>query len=395
MRKWILVLAFGLLVGCKDSDDKKPASPEKAAAKKDDDDAAPGPFVVLKEDAAKRAGIQVDDLELRPIPRELTVYGRLEEDPSASFSVRAPASGTLRTTANRAWPAIGESLAAGTVFGAVEIRLAVTDKLALNTQLAQARAEAASADAALAAAKVVLERLRKLNADDKNVSDKAVQEAAAKVAAEEARGAGARALIQTLESAVSATGATRPLVAERPGDVMELLAQPGESVEPGTPILRLAKLDHLLAHIDVPMGEHLPASTAARITPAGFEDRPALAAERVGQTLLYKVASAIAAGTELRPGMAVTARLPLPGGSQSGIVIPRSAVVQWDGRFWAYVRDEDDKTKYARRAVPIDRPVAEGFVVAAGFSKGDDLVIVGAQTLLSEEFKSRNEADSN
>ena len=39
--------------------------------------------------------------------------------------------------------------------------------------------------------------------------------------------------------------------------------------------------------------------------------------------------------------------------------------------------------------------LALGFVVAAGFGKGDDLVIVGAQTLLSEEFKSRNEADSN
>ena len=385
----LTVFALGLLVSCKGPDDKN--APAASAAKKDDDDAGGSSGVVtLKEDAAKRAGIQVDDIELSSITREMVVYGRLEEDPSASFAVRSPASGTLRSAAGRGWPVIGESLSAGTAFGAVEVRLAVTEKLALNTQLVQAKAELASAEAAAKAAKVVHERLHRLNADDKNVSDKAVQEAAAKVVAEETRAAGARVMIQTLEAAVASTGNSRALVAERAGDVMELLAQPGESVEPGTPILRLAKLDHLLARVDVPMGEHLPASTAARITPAGFEDRPALAGERVGQTLLYKVG-----GADLRPGMAVTVRLPLAGEAQKGIVIPRSAVVQWDGRYWAYVRDEDHKDKYVRRAVPVDRPFGNGFVVAAGFSKGDDLVIVGAQTLLSEEFKSRNEADTN
>ncbi len=394
MSRWIvLVLAAGLLAGCKGDDDKKKAeAPAAAKAKGDDDDAGGSSGVVtLKEDAAKRAGIKVDDIELSSIAREMVVYGRLEEDPSASFAVRSPASGTLRVAPGRGWPVIGESLAAGTAFGAVEVRLAVTDKLALNTQLVQAKAELASAEAAANAAKVVHERLRRLNSDDKNVSDKAVQEAAAKVVAEETRAAGARVMIQTLESAVASTGNSRALVAERAGDVMELLAQPGESVEPGTPILRLAKLDHLLARVDVPMGDHLPVSAAARITPAGFEDRPALVGERVGQTLFYKVGG----GADLRPGMAVTVRLPLPGEAQKGIVIPRSAVVQWDGRYWAYVRDEDDRDKYVRRAVPIDRPLGNGFVVAAGFSKGDDLVILGAQTLLSEEFKSRNEADTN
>ncbi len=388
-RVWVLVVGVGLLVGCRDADDKKPSA--ASAAKKDDDDAGSSGVVTLKADAAKRAGIKTDDIELSAIAREMVVYGRLEEDPSASFAVRSPASGTLRVAAGRGWPAIGESLGAGTVFGAVEVRLGVTDKVALSTQLAQARAELASANAALAAAKVAHERLRKLNADDKNVSDRVVQEALARVSAEEARVAGTGVLIQTLESGLGSLGNARALVAERAGNVMELLAQPGESVEPGTPILRLAKLDHLLARVEVPMGEHLPTSGGARVIPAGFDDRPALVGERVGQTLLYKVAS----NAEVRPGMAVSVHVALPGATHQGIVIPRSAVVQWDGRYWAYVRDEDNKEKYVRRAVPIDKPVAGGFVVAAGFGKGDDLVIVGAQTLLSEEFKSRNEADSN
>ena len=385
----VLVMAAGLLVGCKDTDDKKPSA--ASAAKKDDDDAGSSGVVTLKADAAKRAGIKTDDIELSSIAREMVVYGRLEEDPAASFAVRSPASGTLRVATGRGWPVIGESLGSGVQFGFVEVRVAVNDKVALTTQLAQAKAELASANTAMAAAKTALERLRKLNADDKNVSDRVVQEAAAKVSAEEARAAGAGALIQTLESGLGSFGNARALVAERAGDVMELLAEPGEQVEPGTPILRLAKLDHLLAKVEVPMGEHLPSSGGARVIPAGFEDRTALVGERVGQTLLYKVA----ANAEVRPGMAVSVHVALPGATQQGIVIPRSAVVQWDGRYWAYVRDEDNKEKYVRRAVPIDKPVAGGFVVAAGFGKGDDLVIVGAQTLLSEEFKSRNEADSN
>jgi hypothetical protein len=39
--------------------------------------------------------------------------------------------------------------------------------------------------------------------------------------------------------------------------------------------------------------------------------------------------------------------------------------------------------------------VPEGFLAARGFETGDRLVVTGAQSLLSEEFKSKNEADTN
>ena len=95
----------------------------------------------------------------------------------------------------------------------------------------------------------------------------------------------------------------------------------------------------------------------------------------------------------LRPGTAITAWFPNGAGSRQSLVIPRSAVVQQDGRTWAYVQTGDDR--FERRAVPLDQPSGNGYVVTRGFAAGDKIVTTGAQTLLSEELKSSNEADQN
>ena len=97
-------------------------------------------------------------------------------------------------------PRSAKSVAAHTEFGVIEPRLQLTDRIALNTQLATARAELNASLSASAAAQVAYDRARTLNADNKNVSDRAVQEAAARLAAEKTREAGARSLIQVLES---------------------------------------------------------------------------------------------------------------------------------------------------------------------------------------------------
>ena len=75
------------------------------------------------------------------------------------------------------------------------------------------------------------------------------------------------------------------------------------------------------------------------------------------------------------------------------MLIPRSAIVQQDGRQWVYVQSKADR--FTRRPVSTDRPVQAGYIVTRGFESGDKLVVTGAQTLLSEEFKSKNEADTN
>ncbi|HXQ14827.1 MAG TPA: hypothetical protein VN814_09420 [Caulobacteraceae bacterium] len=68
---------------------------------------------------------------------------------------------------------------------------------------------------------------------------------------------------------------------------------------------------------------------------------------------------------------------------QSGVVLPRTAVVRFRGADWVYVRTSP--TAFERRLA--QSPVAEedGLFVAQGFASGDELVVQGAQALFAAE----------
>ena len=282
-----------------------------------------------------------------------------------------------------------------TLVGSIEPRLAPADRITLGDRLSSARADAASGRAALAAAEAALNRARTLNADDKNVSDRAVQEAEARVAAERARVTGADRSIGLIESSLtSMNGAAAPLELDRGGQVVEALVHPGESVEAGQPIMRVARFDRLLARVDVPAGDIVAGGVAAAgIVPLGYENRPvrgervALAAavdpKTQGQAFLFRVPDP---SFTLRPGLSVTAYLETPGAPRKGVVIPRAAVVRQSGKTWVYVRTAADQ--FARREVNLEDPTAEGWF-SRSLSPGDRVATTGAQTLLSEEFKSQ------
>jgi hypothetical protein len=70
-----------------------------------------------------------------------------------------------------------------------------------------------------------------------------------------------------------------------------------------------------------------------------------------------------------------------------GALVPDRAVVQWDGLTWVYRRRGEGR--YERRPVPIDRPMAQGWLAAGDLKAGDTIVVTGAQQLLSEEFRAR------
>lgn len=392
-RRGLMVVLAVMLAACGGKDDKPVEAKAAAEAKADDDDApkAGARGVTLKKADQAKAGIRTEELEMQSVASETVAYGRLEEDPSFGFVVRAPYSGILRAST---WAGLGQQLAAGTILGTLEARVSTAERLSLQAQLASARAELNAATEAQKAAQAALNRATALNADNKNVSDRVVEEATARVAAEKVRGDGARALIQTLEN----PSEVRSIRLERGGEVLEVLVQPGESVEQGAPLLRLGQPEHLLARIEIPVGERVPGNGDIRIVPAGHEAQPAIAGTRValgaasaqGVALLYRLAHG---APDLRPGIAVTAHLPQAGGAGKSLVIPRTAVVQQEGRAWVYVQISEER--FDRRPVPLDRPAGNGYVVTRGFADGDKIVVTGAQTLLSEEFKSSNEADSN
>ncbi len=357
------------------------------------------PLIKLEKDAQGRIGLEVAALSPCSFLPQLTAYGRLQEDPSAGFELRAPVAGTLRAAPQRGWPSIGEVPGLGTTVGMVEPRLTSVERLTLTDRLNAARSEAAAAGAALEASRAALERTRALNADNKNMSDRALQEAEARVKTDEAKREAALETTRLLESSLrvppgSASGIS-PLVIEKDGEVTAVLAQPGESVESGQVLMRVQRFDRLLARVWIPAGQSVPSSLAsARLEALGHESTPlrgvriaagsATDPETQGLYLLFRVESPL---RDLRPGLAVTAYLTLEGKPRSGVIIPESAVVRTAGKMWAYVKSGDDM--FVRKEVSADTPTGHGWFVTRGFAAGDRIVTVGAQMLLSEELKSQ------
>jgi len=352
-------------------------------------DESGNPVLKLDKETQERAALKVEEVKEALLPNEMAAYGRFQEDPSRALTLRAPAAGIARKAADREWPRLGEVVAAGSVVATLEPRFTPVERLDLQSRLATAQADVASTTASLEAAKAAYERTRTLNAEDKTASDRSLQEADARVKAETAR-------LKAASETVAAVETARPLslTVERGGEVVELTAQPGEAVESGQPILRVAKYDRLFAKIALPAGSRPPGDVAgARILPAGREDRilegrrTAMAPsdpQLLGETFLFSVE---AGDVLLRPGMALTAYLRLPGDPTKGVLLPRSAIVRQEGALWAYVRTAEDK--FTRRQVVNAAPVEAGWFVAEGFKPGDAVVSAGAQMLLSEELKAK------
>jgi len=97
----------------------------------------------------------------------------------------------------------------------------------------------------------------------------------------------------------------------------------------------------------------------------------------------------------LRPGMALTAWLELPGKPRAGFAVPRSAVLRHDGRSWVYVQRENDI--YVRIPISLEAPLSadDGWFIteAGGLADDDPVVVLGASSLLSEELKAQGGAE--
>jgi len=153
----------------------------------------------------------------------------------------------------------------------------------------------------------------------------------------------------------------------------------------------LAAQETALVRVDLPMGEQLPAAPmGGRIAPLGTPEHlsdaqylgPAPSADAQTQSrgvlLLVKV-------DPPPPGTAVLAWLVIPGQSQSGVVVPRTAILRHEGRTFVYLQTAEDT--FERKAVTLGRPAGDGWFVGQGFGPQDKVVVVGAQELLSEELK--------
>ncbi len=355
-------------------------------------------IVVLTPEALEAAGVATANAAAREATDEVAAFGTLVADPSRVSVLRAPLAGTLAARDASSWPAVGSHVDAATSIGTLAPRTAplTTAELAdLQAKLAAARADEKGIQAELDAAKAALDRARKLNALDKGVSDQAVESAAALVTAGEAKLAAALASVAIFEKAAQASGALvlepLPLFAPRTGEVIAVLAQPGESVEAGQEIARVADFTELLADVRLPLDRASGAApTKARVVVNGGGAAAAsLDAIVVGPS---PESDALAPMVRLRvraqrggvrPGLGVTAWLESGGAPQKVLAVPASAVVRYASRSWVYV--ETGKGRFTRRAVTIVRTDGDFVLVSAGVDAGSKVVAVGAMTLLSQE----------
>ena len=234
-------------------------------------------------------------------------------------------------------------------------------------------AGAGKAKAALDATREEYGRMKTLY-EEKNVSGKAFQSAEASFRADEADYAAASDILRSVGlSADQQWGGTI-----------------GGWIKSGSrPFLRLARREDALLQVTLPQGY------TANIAPAGLKViSPSGKAARVrfispspitdpriqGMSFFY-AASAKESG--LIPGMSASAAFP-SGPPVSGLLVPASAVVWWQGRAWAYVKTGADA--FTRREVPTGEPADGGWFVPEGFSPKDSIVVKGAETLLSQEF---------
>lgn len=352
--------------------------------------------VRMEEETQHRVGLRVEPVSAEMLRPQSVAFGSLQEDPSATFTLRAPLAGSVMAGPAPNWPKLGRQMRDGEKVGELAPRVGPIERIDLASRLASAHGDVEDAQASLEALRTSLASKQQLNAGgQKIISDQMLQEAEARFKSQEARLRAAQETVKTIEASMSGNSRTMEvldLVLPRGGRVVEVLVQPGESVENGQSLLRISNYDRMLARVALPTGQAVPEIGVATVLLAGHEDQPlsvetgslAASADPVtgGQTLLFEIATD---GLSVQPGMPATARFDLPGEPLNGTLVPSGAIVRYVGAAWVYV--QSDETHFTRHEVTLTKLTPKGWFVSEGLAPGSPVVVQAAQSLLSAELK--------
>jgi membrane fusion protein, multidrug efflux system len=256
----------------------------------------------------------------------------------------------------------------------VAVVLSPQDLLDLRTAYIAAAVQVEKAKATLNASNLEYQRLSQLNQEDKNASDKAVQAAEATFRSDQA----------TLHNTEQALELARMPAVQRWGPVVS------KWITGDTPLLHeVLEARRVLLQVTLP--SNTPASLQLLIQ-AGQHTTETLLLSPIPrvdprfQTPSYLYTAV--AEKELVPGMNLVAFA--PGGSQlKGVLLPREAVLWWQGKSWVYI--ETEPGSFMRKEVSLDTPLSNGWFVRQGLMPGNHVVTTGAQQLLSQEFRSQTQ----
>ncbi len=248
----------------------------------------------------------------------------------------------------------------------------------LANRYANAQAQLDIAQAKLAATRAEFERDQKLYKNGQNISAAQAQQAEAAFRVDQAGVAAAQSLLGTI-AATALQGWGKVL-----GQAI---------VDDGALVKGLIAGRKVLVQVTLRAGQTIAPPTQAAVQGAGGARVPLAfvsAATRTdpklqGLSFLFTAA----ADGELLPGMTVVALLPA-GPAVEGAAVPASAIVWEDGKAWAYFRTGPET--FARRQLAAGLAPPKGGYLLRGVAPGSEVVVAGAQTLLSEEFRAQTRA---
>ena len=152
----------------------------------------------------------------------------------------------------------------------------------------------------------------------------------------------------------------------------------------------LASLNAALVRIDLLPGQSWEPAAGARVAPLTSSEKlseaefvgaaPSADAQTQGLAFLFLVRTNVPA-----PGTAMVGHLPSSGAAEKGWLIPRSALIRYEGAAWVYQQTGGEM--FERLLVTLERPLVDGWLVTGDISATNRLVVTGAQALLSEQLK--------
>lgn len=226
------------------------------------------------------------------------------------------------------------------------------------------------------------QRLKTLNEDDKNVSDRAVQEALAAVNADKANITASDLRLKNLQNSMKLQwGEALAKLAfndKLPPHLENLLNRKNVLIQVSLPLSNATPKAG--SSIDVmPLNESTATIKAVYVSPASTSD-----SNGFGKTFYYS-----APAEQLRIGMRVNVEVVRSANeASSGVIIPSNAVVWYAGTPWAYFKQ--GKEQFIRKPISADTEVGsliDGGWFNQGLDANSEVVVNGAQLLLSEEFK--------
>lgn len=232
------------------------------------------------------------------------------------------------------------------------------------------------------------QRLKILNADDKNVSDLALQEALASVNADNANITAIELQLKNLQTNLKLRwGDTLAKIAfseKLPSHMADLLNKNNVLIQVSLPLNTFSPAQGSMVNIS-PLTESSAQIKATYVSPAATSDSIGF-----GNTFYYSAPADL-----LRIGMRVNAEVePDSDDVSNGVVIPSNAVVWYAGKPWAYFKQEldmqhnnkDKSSLFVRKPISTDTEIDAGWF-NQGIEPDTEIVVSGAQLLLSEEFK--------